>query len=401
MVFLSTEITGYQSGVRSNGIRDRHDRACPGHPRLGCGTKYPQRPMLCAGCAATISGNPDRAQMRTPTNTLRNWNASDILRHLVALLHGRPLRNCYIPALDRGVFVEVDRLPFEARDPWPDCDVGDGIVAGYKLAVCEPPVEHAIQAMRLLEIALLGVGRLALVVFHEMVDLPEHRSRPAHLPHQPFQHAVAWLALLRQQLACLVREIDHQRTRLHQADPGVAVDDGRNAIVGADLEKLRFELLVLADVDGMRGIRQADLLQHDGCLAAVRGGPGVKIDHGWPFGACNGCSPECTFYRLWPMSTTSTSTDRSCPLRVTCSVTRLPTPMRSSSSVRSGSRWTGLPPAATITSAIRPPLASAPLSPARSAGEPGVVATTATPSTPARVAAASFAATIPIPGVGT
>src|SRR6516225_8391398 len=31
--------TRSKGGVRSNGIRDRHDRACPGHPRLACGTK--------------------------------------------------------------------------------------------------------------------------------------------------------------------------------------------------------------------------------------------------------------------------------------------------------------------------------------------------------------------------
>src|ERR1043166_976013 len=60
----------------------------------------------------------------------------------------------------------------------------------------------------------------------------------------------------------------------------VLVDDGRDAVVGADLEKVGLELLVLADVDRMRGIRQAHLFQHDGSLAAVRRRPGVEIDHG-------------------------------------------------------------------------------------------------------------------------
>ena len=42
-----------------------------------------------------------------------------------------------------------------------------------------------------------------------------------------------------------------------------------------------------------------------------------------------------------------------------------------------------------------------PRNPARAAVEPGEVLTITTPCTPARAAAASLAATIPIPGVGT
>src|ERR1700730_7260684 len=64
-------------------------------------------------------------------------------------------------------------------------------------------------------------------------------------------------AALGQQLSRLVREIDHERARLHEGDPGIAVDNGGDAVVGADRQKLRLELLVLADVDGVRGIGQA------------------------------------------------------------------------------------------------------------------------------------------------
>ncbi len=60
----------------------------------------------------------------------------------------------------------------------------------------------------------------------------------------------------------------------------VAIDDRRDAVVRADLEKFRLELLVLADVDRMHGIGQAEFLERDGSLAAVRRRPGVKIDHG-------------------------------------------------------------------------------------------------------------------------
>ncbi len=209
-----------------------------------------------------------------------NRNFTHVLRHLVAALHRRPLGDGRVPALDVGILVHVDRLPLVARDPRPDRDVGDRVVTGDEFAAVEPAVEHAVQAMRLLEVTLLGVRRLALVVFHEVMDLSQHRAGAAHLPHQPFQHAVARLAVLRQKLAGLVREIDHQRRRLHQADAGVTVDDGRDTVVRAYLEEFRLELLVLADIDRMHGVGEADLLQHDGGLAAVGRRPRIEIDHG-------------------------------------------------------------------------------------------------------------------------
>ncbi len=78
-----------------------------------------------------------------------------------------------------------------------------------------------------------------------------------------------------------------------------------------------------------------------------------------------------------------------------------PTPMRSSSSVHSGTRCTGLPFTATITSPIVPASVLTPLSPAFPAGEFGNTRMTMMPVTPRRVATDSAAATMPTPGVGT
>ena len=86
--------------------------------------------------------------------------------------------------------------------------------------------------------------------------------------------------MLRHQLASLIGEVDEDRARLHQCHLGVAVDDGRDAVVGADLEEFRLELLVLADVDRVHGVGQAEFFKGDGNLAAVGGSPGVEIDHG-------------------------------------------------------------------------------------------------------------------------
>src|ERR1700704_3885661 len=52
-------------------------------------------------------------------------NLADVLRHLVALLNRRPLGDGRVPALHVGILVEIDGLPFVARHPRPDGDVGD------------------------------------------------------------------------------------------------------------------------------------------------------------------------------------------------------------------------------------------------------------------------------------
>src|SRR4029078_1694340 len=75
------------------------------------------------------------------------------------------------------------------------------------------------------------------------------------------------------------REIHQDRAGLEQAEIIVAIDDRGDAVVRADLEEIRRELLVLADVDRMHGVGEANFFQHDGSLAAVRRRPGVKVDH--------------------------------------------------------------------------------------------------------------------------
>src|SRR6266536_5975736 len=211
----------------------------------------------------------------------RYWNLTDILWHFVTFLPGGALGNGRVPPLHVRIFVEVDRLPFVARHPRPDCDIGDGVIVDDEFAIGEPAVEHAVEPVRLLEKALLGVGGLALVVFHEMVDLAEHRTGSSHLPHQPLERAIAWLTRLRQELSGLLREIDHERRRFHQPHARIVVDDGGDAIVRADLQEVGLELLVLADVDGMYGVGQGQLLEQDGSFAAVGSRPGIEINHGF------------------------------------------------------------------------------------------------------------------------
>ena len=111
------------------------------------------------------------------------------------------------------------------------------------------------------------------------MDLPEHRPGAAHLPHQPFERPIARLALVRQELARLVGEIDHDRSGLHQGHAIVVIDDGRDLVVGADLQEIGGELLVIADIDRMRRVGQSELFQQNRDLAAIGGRPRVEVDH--------------------------------------------------------------------------------------------------------------------------
>src|SRR5262245_63033547 len=158
-----------------------------------------------------------------PTTASGHWYRTHVLRYLVALLNCRTRGNGFIPTLHVGILLHVYGLPFEARDPRPDCNVGNGILISHELATFEARIEHLVKSMSLFQIALFGIGRFAFVVLHKMMDLAEHGTGAAHLPHQPFDDAVAAFAGFGQQLAGLVREID-QNSRSEERRVG---KDGR------------------------------------------------------------------------------------------------------------------------------------------------------------------------------
>ena len=112
-----------------------------------------------------------------------------------------------------------------------------------------------------------------------MVHLADHRPDAAHLPHQPLHDEPVAVLVLGYELAGLVGEIEQDGAGLEQRAAVVAVDDRGDAVVGADLQEVGLELLVLGDVDRMCGIVEPALLEHDGDLAAVGRRPRVEIDH--------------------------------------------------------------------------------------------------------------------------
>ena len=125
----------------------------------------------------------------------------------------------------------------------------------------QPLVQHAMQALDLVGVALDRVGQLLRRVGREMVVLAEHRPDPAHLEHQPLQAGEPVARVGRDQLPGLLGEVDQDRAGLeqrHRRPPGPSwIDDRRDAVVGGDRQELRLELVAGADVDRNDRIRAA------------------------------------------------------------------------------------------------------------------------------------------------
>src|SRR6267154_2587612 len=115
-----------------------------------------------------------------------------------------------------------------------------------------------------------------------MVYLAGHRAEAAHLPHQPLQHRHLTAPVGGPEFAGLLAEIDQDCARFEDADrlPSrtLWIDDRGDAVVWADLQESRVELLAFGDVHGFGGVRQAHLFQSDTDLTAVRGVPSVEFD---------------------------------------------------------------------------------------------------------------------------
>ena len=198
-------------------------------------------------------------------------------------MHRRALADAVEPGFERRVIGPVDAVPLVVDEPGVDGDVGDGVVAAGDegARALDLPVHHAVEALGLGGVALNAVGHFFSGEEAKVPGLPQHGADAAHLEHEPLQHGVARRARSGQQAARFVGQVNEDGARLEQRQRlparAFAIDQRRNLVVGADLEKVRRELLVLANIDGVQAIGQAALLQHDGGLEAVGRGPRIKV----------------------------------------------------------------------------------------------------------------------------
>ncbi|MPM89698.1 hypothetical protein SDC9_136810 [bioreactor metagenome] len=210
----------------------------------------------------------------------------DGLGQIVSAPCGRPCGNAFKPGLEMRKLRDVLLLAFVRHDPGVAGHVGDGVALACNIvaAVAQVLVEHAVEAAGFLHIALHGVGDLLGRVLGEVVVLPGHGAQAAHLPEQPLNGLVAPAQILGDELLGLVGKIQQDRAGLEHRNRRAAIrwrliDDGRDAVVGRDFQKVRSKLLAPADVDRMDLVGQPGLLQEHRDLVAVGGGPVVQVDH--------------------------------------------------------------------------------------------------------------------------
>ena len=173
------------------------------------------------------------------------------------------------------------------HDPGVAGHIGNRIVACDEGPVGELSVEHAIEPVGFLDVALDRIRDLVGRILREVVVLSGHRTKAAHLPEQPFQCVGAAARVARQEPAGLFGEIDKDRPAFKNGQRrttvgGRMVDDGRHAVVRCDLQEIGLELLALADIDRHDAIGMACLFQKDGDLVPVGRRPIVKVDHAVP-----------------------------------------------------------------------------------------------------------------------
>ena len=176
-----------------------------------------ERPLLVAVTGYGFAGGSQahaRGRLRsTPREAGRRRGARAGLRaplerrHGHALLHGGPGADGVVPALHVGELREVDAMPFVARDPRIDSDVGNRVLVGEVVVAAEVLVHHAVEALRLVAVALAAVGDLVLLRAHEVMRLAEHRPHAAHLEHEPLQRHVLGAHRARQESSRLAGEV--------------------------------------------------------------------------------------------------------------------------------------------------------------------------------------------------
>jgi len=114
--------------------------------------------------------------------------------------------------------------------------------------------------------------------------LAAHGALVRHLPVHPFEDLDPSSRVLGHQAAGLVREVLQDRAGLEDGDrlataDRIVVHDRGHAVVRADLEERRLELVASGDVAGNDPVGERELLERDAHLPAVRGGEVVEIDH--------------------------------------------------------------------------------------------------------------------------
>src|SRR6218665_2937588 len=125
---------------------------------------------------------PNRMSLALSSVIARRLSASTVTPRCTAGRDGGGRMDGVEPALHAGKVAQFQALIFPRARPWKAGDVGDGVlVAGEVGRFGQLPVEHAIQALGFVGVAVDGVIHFFRCVDAEMMRLTEHRAETAHL----------------------------------------------------------------------------------------------------------------------------------------------------------------------------------------------------------------------------
>src|SRR5439155_17208166 len=101
---------------------------------------------------------------------------------LVGALERRPCADRFEPALEVREVRDVLPLPLVGHDPGVNRHIRDRVLASDEIAIRQPLVEHAVEPVDLVAVAVHRIRNLLDRVIAEVIVLPGHRTEIAHLP---------------------------------------------------------------------------------------------------------------------------------------------------------------------------------------------------------------------------
>ncbi len=109
----------------------------------------------------------------------------DLFGTRISRLDGWASLNGFEPALQMGKVTETLLLMLMRENPGIAGNVGNRILAGYELAITQPPIQNTIWPMCFIDVTLYGIESTLRSVLGKRVVLSSHSAKPSHLPMHP------------------------------------------------------------------------------------------------------------------------------------------------------------------------------------------------------------------------
>ena len=191
--------------------------------------------------------------------------AHQMFARRIGALYGGARRDCLEPAFQLGEIFEVLPLRLVGNDPGIGRHVRDGIVARKIGRLREPSVQHAVETVRLIDVAVYRIGYLLRRIAREMMVLAGHGAKASHLPEKPFERRKAAAQILGQEFSGYnltqtvriesgevdkIAAISRQATELIQQ--GIEFTSSAPLYYYTKLTDIKMDLLARASADGKK-----------------------------------------------------------------------------------------------------------------------------------------------------